>query len=97
MRRFVGLIAAVVVLASCHPEGGQPVEDINCAGGVAVTGLAGRTCAMPTPDAGKSCSDNAECSTICLAETRTCAPTSPYFGCFATMEGGKPGPELCVD
>jgi hypothetical protein len=54
-------------------------------------------CIRPTIDAGKACTDNDQCETFCLAETKACAPLTPMFGCFATLKDGAETPMLCVD
>jgi hypothetical protein len=101
----LGAVALIAGIAACVPQtttttptaGGT--SDAACAatGGKMVTGLAGPVCAKVTKDAGKACTSNDQCETNCLAETKTCAPTSPYFGCFATLENGVETPMMCVD
>ena len=41
----------------------------------------GHICFTETPDAGEFCSVSTDCTTECLARTRTCAPLSPLLGC----------------
>ncbi|MCV2893017.1 hypothetical protein [Lentibacter sp. XHP0401] len=71
-------------------------QDCLAAGGQMVVGLAGPQCARPQPDAGKACSDSADCAGICLANTRSCSPVTPYFGCHQVLEGGKLA-AICID
>ncbi len=103
------LLMAVAVLAACQPEepaAEQPnwramseeelAETCGAQGGTPVRGLGGWTCAMPEPDAGQTCSNSSQCSGWCLAETRTCSPVRPYFGCHELYENGQIQ-ALCVD
>ncbi len=103
MRRIAALWA-VLALAACQtdpsapgPSGGGALEQ-GCAGqgGRIEAGLAGPTCVTPEPDAGKTCSNSDECSGFCLAESRTCSPVTPYFGCHDLFENGQVA-MLCVD
>lgn len=41
----------------------------------------GMVCFTRPRDAGKSCDAATDCSTTCLARSRTCAPLTPLFGC----------------
>jgi hypothetical protein len=72
-------------------------QDCTAKGGSVVTGLAGQTCAMPTPDAGKSCKRASDCTGLCMADTMSCSKLTPQFGCFQIVmdDGEKIG--LCVD
>ncbi len=72
-------------------------QECVAAGGQMVIGLAGPQCARPEPDAGKRCSDSAECSGLCLAKTRTCSPVTPYFGCHEILGAGGAPAVICVD
>lgn len=56
-------------------------------------------CTLPAPNAGKACKSSADCSGggFCLADTMTCAPTTPYTGCFKEALGGGKTATLCVD
>ena len=83
-------------------EGPGPIEPpphLNppCPGGTVVVGMAGPTCAKPTPDAGKACTNASDCSRSCMADTMTCSTISPQFGCYDIVmeDGQKVG--LCVD
>lgn len=71
-------------------------EVCGAQGGTPARGLGGWTCAMPEPDAGKACTNSKECSGWCLAESRTCSPVRPYFGCHQLYENGQIQ-ALCVD
>jgi hypothetical protein len=56
------------------------------------------TCVVPYADAGKTCSDKADCQGACIAEgnleaqgatTGQCQKTNVQFGCYAKIVGGK--------
>jgi hypothetical protein len=67
--------------AACLAEGGRSGRT-----------LLGMACFRPTADVGKQCSEQTECSTICLsaletgAATGTCAPETPKIGCFEMLD-----------
>jgi putative hemolysin len=63
-------------------------------------------CIVPYADAGKTCTDNADCSGDCLATsivptgtatTGTCQRDSDRFGCRQEVVGGKGQAALCID
>ena len=95
------LLGSVLALAGCQIEAPDREASFDAAaceasGGTVTAGLAGPACARHEPDAGQPCSDSAQCSGICLAETRTCSPITPFFGCHELlMDGRVVG--LCVD
>lgn len=95
MIRGLLLTVALLVLAACQPEAAPVGAD--CPGGAVVYGMAGPTCAKPTPDGGKACIKASDCSGHCMADTMTCSKVTPQFGCFEMMteDGQKVG--LCVD
>ncbi|WP_430463111.1 hypothetical protein [Tabrizicola sp.] len=112
MRTVLGRVAlvALVALAACveEPEPSGPVgvalsaaERTEClakGGSVGRGGLMpNELCILPNPDAGKACNKAGDCLGHCMAETRTCSPVSPQFGCFEMLmeDGQKAG--LCVD
>jgi hypothetical protein len=87
--------------ASCAARGGsmQPVGRLQRP-----------TCVVPYADAGKTCSDKADCQGACIAEgnleaqgatTGQCQKTNVQFGCYAKIVGGKSSPTayatICVD
>lgn len=72
------------------------------------SGLAGFwLCVVPYADAGKPCSDMADCQGGCLAPPNQtpvrgeapgrCAASNSQFGCYSRVEKGVVGPGLCVD
>ena len=105
------LLALVTALSSClgpQDEGLPPVGEaaeaaareacMQRGGTFAPGGKAGAmTCFTVTPDAGAQCSAEDECSTVCLARSRTCAPITPLFGCndILTAEGVRV--TQCID
>lgn len=108
MIRGLSLILAVVALVGCQSEGipdserpdgviEGPAEPPSCPGGTVVIGMAGPTCAKPTPDADKPCTKASDCSGACMADTMTCSKTTPQIGCYDIVmeDGQKVG--LCVD
>ncbi|CCF69586.1 hypothetical protein CAI18_22780 [Xanthomonas citri pv. punicae] len=63
-------------------------------------------CIVPYADAGKTCTDDSDCSGDCLATsivptgaaaTGTCQRDSDRFGCRQTVVGGKGQAALCID
>lgn len=81
-----------------HPNGWEKEDETRCLenGGTLTAGLAGPACAMPTPDAGKSCNSSKDCTGFCLADGQVCSAQSPKFGCFELYENGEK-PTICVD
>lgn len=71
-------------------------QECEAAGGTMVVGLAGPQCGRAQPDAGKACSDSDQCAGFCVAETRTCSPVTPYFGCHGVLVGGESS-TICID
>ena len=63
-------------------------------------------CVMPYADAGKTCTDNSDCSGDCLvtgivptgsATSGTCQRDSDRFGCHQEVVGGMGQAALCID
>jgi len=54
-------------------------------------------CFLPTPDAGKACRRAGDCTGPCLAETRSCAPEIPVFGCYAMLDEDGYEVMICAD
>lgn len=57
---------------ACEKRGGRYLS---------LKGSTARACFITPKDAGKSCKKSGDCTTKCLARSRTCAPVSPLFGC----------------
>ncbi|MBL9072249.1 hypothetical protein [Tabrizicola sp.] len=108
MARFA-LVFAGLLLASCVEEPstgpqGKALTSTERAECLMKGGKVGRggllpdeVCFLPEPDAGKSCTKKTDCEGLCLADTRTCSPVTPMFGCFEFLDdtGQKVG--ICID
>lgn len=97
-------LAALLLAGACIEDGPEelsPEEEQACVargGYVAVAGFsAAEFCAEPTPDAGRMCSRSSDCSTICEAETRTCATHYNQFGCYSFLDDTGQVVSICVD
>ena len=65
------------------------------------------TCVVPYADAGKACTDNAQCQGGCIVEgnlepndapvTGQCKRSNVQFGCYAKVVNGKATGAICVD
>ncbi len=71
----------------CEADGGQ----------YGPGGFGGPTCVRNTPDAGKACSQASDCTGFCLAESRTCSPKTPFFGCHTLLVENGQEVEICID
>ena len=101
--------AAAFALASCvdTPPGGpqgKPLtktERAECLMRGGTTGYGGifpdEVCFTPQKDAGKACSKAGDCEGLCLAETKTCSPVSPIFGCYEFLDETGKKADICVD
>src|SRR3954469_13095382 len=104
MRKFSILATASLtlsLLAACAPASTGPTqtaqsEQATCAAGGGSMQPVGRlqrpTCVVPYADAGKICSDKADCQGACIAQgnleaqgvtTGQCQKTNVQFGCYA--------------
>ena len=112
---FVAL--ALVLLAACAPTISTPVEPpgpnvaaCTAQGGTVrpICRMQNLACVIPYADAGKLCSDKADCQGRCLYTggrpldpsakiAGRCQANSDPCGCFTTVEKGQVGPGLCVD
>ena len=117
--RTISLLAtaslALSLLAGCAPTAQAPAPaaqsaDATCAargGSMQPVGRMQRpTCVVPYADAGKTCSDKADCQGACIAEgnleaqgatTGQCQKTNVQFGCYAKIVNGKATGAICVD
>lgn len=66
----------------------------------------GMVCDLPTPDAGKVCRDDAECTLYCKPDSHsawgkdslgTCETHTYFLGCIHGMVHGKPATGPCMD
>ena len=46
---------------------------------------------------GKACATAADCSGVCFADTRTCSPVTPLFGCFDYLDEAGKTVGICID
>ena len=106
---------ALSLLAACAPAAQAPAPaaqsaDASCAargGSMQPVGRLQRpTCVVPYADAGKACSDKADCQGACIAEGNSesqgavngqCQKTNVQFGCYAKIVNGKATGTICVD
>ena len=106
---------ALSLLAACAPASSGPAPaaqsaDASCSargGSMQPVGRMQRqTCVVPYADAGKVCSDNADCLGACIAEgnleaqgatTGQCQKSNVQFGCYAKIVGGKATAAICID
>jgi putative hemolysin len=109
----LSLLAACAPAAQTPAPGPQPAAqsaDASCAargGSMQPVGRLQRpACVVPYADAGKTCSDKADCQGACIAEgnpkaqdatTGQCQKTNVQFGCYAKIVGGKATGAICVD
>ena len=59
--------------------------------------LPDEVCILPEPDAGKACTKKTDCEGMCLADTRTCSPVTPMFGCFEFLDETGQTVGICID
>ncbi len=71
----------------CVKEGGKGI----------IGGFGQPSCEKTTADAGKSCSKESDCEGFCLAETKSCAPQNPLFGCYDVLTEAGTKATICVD
>jgi putative hemolysin len=106
---------ALSLLVACAPASPGPTqaaqsEDAICAARGGAMQPVGRiqrqTCVVPYADAGKICSDKADCQGACIADgnaesqaatTGQCQKTNVQFGCYAKIVNGKSTGTICVD
>lgn len=107
----VVFVAALMALSGCMVEtdetgppvtGGMvPQSEAACLAAGGRWGPGGLfpepLCFLPNPDAGKSCSRASDCVGTCLAESRTCAPEQPIFGCYAFLDENGAEVTICAD
>ncbi len=74
------------IFEACLDKGGKPM----------LGGFGQPACEVSNEDAGKSCSRDSDCEGFCLAESKTCAPKSPMFGCHKVLPDGREA-TICVD
>lgn len=110
MIRLARAAALVLALAACQqgagdlpPVGAAAVDAARAAcerrgGTFAPGGASGALACFTTPrDAGKQCRTADDCSTACLARSRSCAPVSPLFGCNEILTATGARVMQCID
>jgi hypothetical protein len=117
LSRFALLSAALVLTACANkaepsaaqatwPPDIQTADECTKAGGTwGRVGLLGtEACTLPSPDAGKQCSDSSECAGQCWSSDAPgqpgkgmCQPTNMPFGCHSEVLNGVVQPALCAD
>ncbi|WP_454597176.1 hypothetical protein [Qipengyuania sp. SM2507] len=113
------LLATACVPAEAPDTAEQPfemtlsgAERASCAADGGTVERRGRIgaelCVIPFADAGKSCTDAAQCEGQCIAEETgpqpdvenpkgMCQADDRLFGCYSTLEDGKVATTICVD
>ncbi len=115
------IAAALLTLAACAPTAPPPAGPAQAAsagdsaeacaargGQIEMVGRRGLpTCVVPYADAGKACTDNAQCQGGCIVEgnlepndapvTGQCKRSNVQFGCYAKVVNGKAVGAICVD
>ena len=106
------ILLAGLALSACQPgepEGSLPpvgerliaVQQAQCEadGGTwgKIPDAEGHVCYRRTRDALKSCRVESDCESFCLARSRTCAPTVPFFGCHDVLTSSGMVSTVCVD
>jgi hypothetical protein len=79
----------------------QSPEEAACVQDGGRWGKAGDTgamaCFQPMKDSGKTCSKESDCSSQCLARSRSCAPFWPMFGCTDIIQNDGAVVQLCLN
>ena len=89
---FTGLL-----LAACESVDGVGglVRSCEAKGGKVVDSKMGEVCAMPTADAGRSCTGSSQCVGLCLSDG-TCSSHDQNFGCTEILEDSRTV-TICID
>lgn len=118
--RALAALACLLVLAACAPDaprssppaptvaGADPAACATAGGTVRPVCRLGRSmCVVPFKDAGKACTDNAQCEGGCLYEgapvaadgttTGACRKDNDPCGCREEVVAGKRANGICVD
>jgi hypothetical protein len=117
MIRTLGALAALALLTACAPSAPAPTPMTSTQAMTAsCTARGGRienvgriqmpTCVVPFADAGKTCTDKAQCQGDCILEgnmesagpvTGQCQKSNVQFGCFARVVNGQATRAMCID
>lgn len=90
-------ISLFLLMTSCQNDTMAYFDNETCdaTGGKVVYGIIGAVCAMPTSDAGQSCSDISECEGLCLSDGE-CSEWDNNFGCTEVLVEGETV-TICID
>lgn len=76
-------------------------EEAACRNSGGRWGSAGKSgalsCFHASKDGGKACHKQGDCSSQCLARSKTCAPFWPIFGCTEVLQKDGSLGKLCID
>ena len=111
MIRTARAVLVVLALAACQTEAGDGLPPVGAAavdaaraacerrgGTFAPGGTSGALTCFTTPrDAGRQCRTADDCSSACLARSRTCAPLAPLFGCNEILTATGARVTQCID
>ena len=117
MIRTFGALAAFALLAACAPSAPAPTPltpsqsiEASCTARGGKIQNVGRiqmpTCVVPFADAGKACTDKAQCQGDCILSgnlevqgpvTGQCQQSNRQFGCFAKVVNGQATRAICID
>ena len=111
--RAVFVVISVLTLSACQEDGPvsssadiSSVPDLvadqrrSCerdGGTFAPRGNALFVCFRPTRDANQFCEAPSDCESVCLARSRTCAPTTPFLGCHDVLTEAGQRATQCVN
>ena len=112
-------LAAALLASACAPveppEAGRPGQSLDAASCAARGGEVRRVgrmqseqCVIRFADAGKACTDSAQCAGDCRIDQSPfpqagevaaglCQAESLNFGCHANVEKGRATPAICID
>ena len=117
MIRTLAALAAFAFLTACAPSAPTPAPmtstqsmEASCSARGGKIENVGRiqmpTCVVPFADAGKTCTDKAQCQGDCILEgnldregpvSGQCQKSNVQFGCFARVVNGQATRAMCVD
>ncbi len=93
--------AATTAAATAEPAAPQSAEEAACGEAGGRWAKAGDTgamsCVYTMKDAGKACSKESDCSSQCLARSKSCAPFWPMFGCTDVVQNDGAVVSLCLN
>jgi hypothetical protein len=97
----IGAAATSALRAGAAQTPAASPEEATCIAEGGRWGKAGTSSAMacfrPAKDAGKACTAQSDCTTQCLARSRSCAPFWPIFGCTEVVQNDGRVVQLCLE